>query len=1307
MNFPDQNYLHKIQEDLWQWPTSRSAVMVGAGFSLNSTPQAGVQSQFPLWNDILVAMFDEIYPESTNERQERKIRYFNTNALRIASEYDAMFNRNSLNALLQKIIPDTKHRPGNLHTLLLNLPWKDVLTTNYDTLLERTEVQGRAYQPVVSIEDLTRRTSPRIIKLHGSFPSKTPFIITEEDYRTYPDRFAPFVNTVQQILIENSLVLIGYSGDDPNFLQWTGWIRDHLGDSHAPIYLVGTLSLGNADRILLNRRGITPIDLSPLFQNTSFIGNKHSSSLEWFFRSLLKAKPQPHDEWPKPSDLNSHNTPNTPSNACDHILNQLPPIIGRRGQDHHNHTSNIPKINDQLDLNNFSSLLSRWIMEREGYPGWLVAPKQIRYGIWLNTKSWIVPLIEFTKDWSAADRVLVLRELNWRLDIAMVPLYDEISIAMNNAVIECYQQLDSDKKLTVTNVSQLFSHAPQTDIVEAWFELSFCLLRTARFMYDQDGWESIKQQIDKISFRFSMDTDALNHEEILWEVSTLDHQMAKTKLSEWEPSTNSPTAQMRKASLLAELDEVNDALLLAQDALMNIRRSLVNEGQNIGLLSIEGWCTYLIYIIQHSINLVSARQLQKELIPRWSELRAWDCDPRLVKQFFDEALSTKQNTILKIGKNTIPRFDPGAYRVTYHYNTDDYDESVTPFSYIRHFETVGLPIRLPNVDITRNTLVNACRKIIPYVGSMLHFLLVRAGKLQNPDSYEHLSRVSIGYMESESKHDNWYIQSLGTIVDRNLTSRNLNLIQKELLIGLSELVSRYALRFNESDLEKTFQLANKMYHIYVLVKDIDMSNSLNSFYKRLFEAADTTKQVGWISELVMLPIMKHNDDNAVHVATDDVDPLMFIHYDRCKDFLNKYNDDKSMIQKSINALLNLGINGTSEYRVKIINRLVSLRRLGLFTPDHENSLGQLIWSNVPTGSLPNLPFYFFSYIKLPHLSNIDVLNCIRNEIINLNPKLSVTVNANQKMRFTSPDSNEERAIYELAMSSKPVIKLHDENTGFIEWKAMECKALLSKIFVWCNNEIQILDWEEPSSWFIGTAKDYICSSMRYVDLLIARAIFPNMNKLSQDDFSNVITLINDLKKKEIYLIVCLPYMLISKKSQINYVKELILEGFSQKSVNAVEGCARAIRHWVHLSHRRKVPFIPKILIDTLIQRIIFRKYVGIQECIKQTSYLLVEKPDSFSRRQVKLLISSLDSWLDVLKLPIHDEETGDFPEHERPYLRSLLPMLCIALTKWLRNKRDNFKEPSEILSWKNECEKDPLPEVRRAFEVWKIRLNDL
>ena len=201
--------------------------------------------------------------------------------------------------MIRKRIPDTDHQPGKLHNLLLQLPWRDIFTTNYDTLLERTEVPGRVYQPVATVTDLTSAISPRIIKLHGSFPSLDRFIITEEDYRTYPKDFVLFISTVRQSLIENTFVLVGFSGDDPNFLLWTGWIRDELGSNHSPIYLVSPLPLSNVQRSLLSKRGVKPIDLSPLFSSTNRPDGIHASAVEWFLRSLLAARPQRSEAWPK------------------------------------------------------------------------------------------------------------------------------------------------------------------------------------------------------------------------------------------------------------------------------------------------------------------------------------------------------------------------------------------------------------------------------------------------------------------------------------------------------------------------------------------------------------------------------------------------------------------------------------------------------------------------------------------------------------------------------------------------------------------------------------------------------------------------------------------------------------------------------------------------------------------------------------------------------------------------------------------------------------------------------------------------
>ena len=58
--------------------------------------------------------------------------------LRLAEEYRAYFGQAALNDLIRKEIHDTAWQPGALHQSLLDLPWSEVMTTNWDTLLERS-----------------------------------------------------------------------------------------------------------------------------------------------------------------------------------------------------------------------------------------------------------------------------------------------------------------------------------------------------------------------------------------------------------------------------------------------------------------------------------------------------------------------------------------------------------------------------------------------------------------------------------------------------------------------------------------------------------------------------------------------------------------------------------------------------------------------------------------------------------------------------------------------------------------------------------------------------------------------------------------------------------------------------------------------------------------------------------------------------------------------------------------------------------------------------------------------------------------
>ncbi len=323
---PDFPAFKSFARALWE---KQAAVMVGSGFS-RACLREPTASTPPLWGDFKARMETALGYSSGNA----------PDALRLAQEYQILHGEDGLDRLIRELVPDERWSPGPLHKQLLELPWQDVLTTNWDTLLERTtpETPDRVYSCVRTMQDIAHQAAPRIIKLHGSLPSHKPFIFTEDEFRTYPAKFAPFVNLAQQVMLEHELCLIGFSGVDPNFLAWSGWARDTLGASTRRIRLVGSLSLTPPARALLEARNVTPIDLGPLVEDIHS-SEKHERALEIFFEALNLAKPSSLFDWVKSSDRFS-----APSNAPDH------------------------------EKASRKEVAETWARDRMSYPGWVVGP---------------------------------------------------------------------------------------------------------------------------------------------------------------------------------------------------------------------------------------------------------------------------------------------------------------------------------------------------------------------------------------------------------------------------------------------------------------------------------------------------------------------------------------------------------------------------------------------------------------------------------------------------------------------------------------------------------------------------------------------------------------------------------------------------------------------------------------------------------------------------------------------------------------------------------------------------------------------
>ena len=272
------------------------SLMIGAGFSKNAQSKGRASIQPPNWSELAEKMYEELYPEPLEEQEKeewnrhRIIKTSGKNVTKLADEYIANFDRNKINNLIEQSIADEMFVPGELHKRLLKLHWSDIFTTNYDTLLEQTVdmiYRENNYEIIYSQNDLPGSIKPRIIKLHGSIPQVKPYIISDEDYRTYPDKYSALVNTVQEAMVETRLCLLGFSGDDPNFQSWLGWLRDNMGEYCPMIYLIGLYEkLSAPERKLLENKGITIVDISGLVSRQE--ENRHYQAISEFVGLLEK-----------------------------------------------------------------------------------------------------------------------------------------------------------------------------------------------------------------------------------------------------------------------------------------------------------------------------------------------------------------------------------------------------------------------------------------------------------------------------------------------------------------------------------------------------------------------------------------------------------------------------------------------------------------------------------------------------------------------------------------------------------------------------------------------------------------------------------------------------------------------------------------------------------------------------------------------------------------------------------------------------------------------------------------------------------
>lgn len=197
----EENYNLSITQIKKSIKENSLILFVGAGISANSN--------LPTWGELIQSLKKEL-----NLPEERT-----DSPLRIAQYYYDTFGKNQYTKKIEEIFfKRGLSKPNELHKLIEKIAPKHIITTNYDSLLESQFESGLLrYNVVAEDKDIPYTSSERyLIKMHGDF-SKKNIVLKEEDYLDYPLNFPMISTLIQSLIMNHTLLFVGYSLSDSTF----------------------------------------------------------------------------------------------------------------------------------------------------------------------------------------------------------------------------------------------------------------------------------------------------------------------------------------------------------------------------------------------------------------------------------------------------------------------------------------------------------------------------------------------------------------------------------------------------------------------------------------------------------------------------------------------------------------------------------------------------------------------------------------------------------------------------------------------------------------------------------------------------------------------------------------------------------------------------------------------------------------------------------------------------------------------------------------------------------------------------------
>ena len=952
--FVDQIRINRVRDSLWGGANGAS-VMVGSGFSRNAEVKLAGRSRLPDWDGLARAMLRQLHPKGAPGSATKVPG--SADQLAIAQEYCDEFGRAELDRFLRDQVRNDEVEPGEYHKRLLALPWSDVFTTNWDTLLERTaqQVATPSYGVVRATGEIPLVPRPRIVKLHGSLPANFPLVITKCDFDKYPKESAAFVNTARQAMMETVFLLLGFSGDDPNFLRWSKWVRNELRESAPKIYLAGWLGLDADKRQKLESTHVMPIDLARHPQRAYWREHqrRHEFALEWILASLEAGQPYPVEEWPKaltqPVIVPRHLEP------VDRTAWEAPKSAVTVAGEEDGGGACEAKVEE---------VVATWEHNRELYPGWLALPERTRRELldrWMHEETGDLlqtnkeeELLEAVYGKSLESRLRAVHEIVWRREIRLEPIGDKLAQAAEGVLEAIGGDAGEGKPNEIDRTLAT--------------RVALAAVTEKRLAFDKEGFQKAVAVAAELGLYHVEANHRLNHEKCLMALYETDEEALGKGLSEWKVGGGDPFWGVRKAALMFEGDQNgDDALPLLRESIEQLRGAAQEGSGEISALSREAWASYLAKTLES--RSWSGGSGSRAYRSRASHLARFNCDPDSEIGALSSAIEYRAES----GEEKGPEFDLGGRHATRTLRFESSDipsaeeqRARTAYRVLRLAEVVGLPSLADRWPPTKHMLGMASEAF--YRNGQVELalrLMLRIAQGSTDDllkrlmSRPRIASLSEGVVESvvlACERTISYHQARG--FGRQPTE---GVVAARERVGVAmECLSRLVLRLNATGAGRVMRCALDCYGTRAFYEEVLLRSEIRNLLTRSWEALPEDDRTDFVLDLLNAPI----------VGLDGFSPKPYLFVDpgelldgedvrlRCRDA-----DTEVDWARTVQFLVR-GLAGDEEARSRAMRRLCHVAMSDRLLPQERDMVAAAIWQgndgmDSPAGEEKLRPWVFF------------------------------------------------------------------------------------------------------------------------------------------------------------------------------------------------------------------------------------------------------------------------------------------------------------------------------------------------------------